>query len=85
MTFLTRGVIYIVKTYQYFFSPDQGVLGGIFGRGSCRFFPSCSEYMIAALSQYGLLTGVVVSLKRILRCNPFFRGGYDPVTRISNF
>jgi hypothetical protein len=46
---------------------------------SCRFYPTCSEYSITALSQYGLVKGILFSIRRVLRCNPFFAGGYDPV------
>ncbi|MDH5684379.1 MAG: membrane protein insertion efficiency factor YidD [bacterium] len=52
---------------------------------SCRFYPSCSEYSVVAFKQYGVAKGMLLSIKRILRCNPFFVGGYDPVpTHFSN-
>jgi putative membrane protein insertion efficiency factor len=46
---------------------------------SCRFTPSCSQYGVEAIQQYGLLRGGSMTVWRILRCNPFSRGGYDPV------
>ena len=46
---------------------------------ACRFTPTCSEYMFDAVSRYGAIKGVVLGLKRLLRCNPFCKGGYDPV------
>ncbi|HPA73556.1 MAG TPA: membrane protein insertion efficiency factor YidD [Spirochaetota bacterium] len=46
---------------------------------SCRFYPTCSEYAVEALKKHGLFFGVYLSVRRILRCNPFCRGGYDPV------
>lgn len=46
---------------------------------SCRFTPTCSQYVLDALEQYGALRGGWMSAKRILRCNPFHKGGYDPV------
>ncbi len=46
---------------------------------SCRFQPSCSQYMIDAIRKKGLVVGVLKGALRILRCNPFFPGGYDPV------
>ncbi|MFH1655174.1 MAG: membrane protein insertion efficiency factor YidD [Candidatus Omnitrophota bacterium] len=48
---------------------------------SCRFHPSCSEYCLEAVGRYGILSGSMKGIKRILRCNPFCAGGYDPVNR----
>ena len=45
----------------------------------CRFTPTCSAYALEALEKYGALKGGFLALKRILRCNPFCKGGYDPV------
>ena len=46
---------------------------------ACRFVPSCSEYAAEAVAKHGLLYGSVLGLWRVVRCNPFARGGYDPV------
>jgi len=46
---------------------------------SCRFYPTCSEYAIDAINKYGVLKGSIKAIYRILRCNPFNKGGYDPV------
>lgn len=46
---------------------------------TCRFYPSCSEYSLAAIQQYGAVKGAWKSLYRLLRCNPWSTGGYDPV------
>ncbi|MEP7337386.1 MAG: membrane protein insertion efficiency factor YidD [Acidobacteriota bacterium] len=46
---------------------------------SCRFTPTCSEYMAEAIAKYGFLRGLVLGLKRLSRCHPFCEGGYDPV------
>ncbi|MCL5738339.1 MAG: membrane protein insertion efficiency factor YidD [Bacteroidetes bacterium] len=46
---------------------------------SCRFYPSCSTYSIEALHKHGFFRGMLFSAWRILRCNPFSKGGYDPV------
>lgn len=45
----------------------------------CKFYPSCSEYMKQAIIKYGVLKGFFLGIKRILKCNPFSKGGYDPV------
>ncbi|MCU0878901.1 MAG: membrane protein insertion efficiency factor YidD [Pirellulaceae bacterium] len=63
-------VIGLVRVYQWTLSP-------IFGR-QCRFEPTCSHYMIGAVEKYGVVRGVLKGIWRILRCNPFCRGGYDP-------
>ena len=48
---------------------------------SCRFYPSCSEYAKQAVERYGAIKGLLLAGWRILRCNPFSRGGYDPVIK----
>ncbi|MDZ7335273.1 MAG: membrane protein insertion efficiency factor YidD [candidate division KSB1 bacterium] len=61
----------LIKTYQKFISPSLPP--------SCRFTPSCSEYCYQAIEKYGCIKGVALSIWRILRCNPFHPGGYDPL------
>ncbi|MBS1514391.1 MAG: membrane protein insertion efficiency factor YidD [Bacteroidetes bacterium] len=63
--------IYLIKFYQKFISPMFPA--------SCRFYPTCSQYSIEALQEHGFFKGFFLSAKRILKCNPFFRGGFDPV------
>lgn len=46
---------------------------------SCRFYPTCSEYGYQAIAKYGIIKGGRMAIWRVLRCNPFCRGGYDPV------
>jgi len=46
---------------------------------ACRFQPTCSEYMAAAIQQHGVVRGVSLGLRRLLKCNPFHSGGFDPV------
>jgi len=62
--------ILMVRVYQTLLSP-------LFGQ-RCRFSPTCSQYCIEALRKYGLIKGLAKSVWRILRCNPFCEGGYDP-------
>jgi len=63
--------ILIIKGYKKVISPLLPP--------SCRFYPSCSTYAIQSLEKYGILKGSIKAIYRILRCNPFNRGGYDPV------
>jgi uncharacterized protein len=63
-------LIALVRLYQFFLSP-------IFGR-QCRFQPTCSNYFIGAVLKYGALSGIIKGAWRILRCNPFCQGGWDP-------
>lgn len=46
---------------------------------SCRFYPTCSSYSLEAIKKYGAIKGLWLAFKRIIRCNPFCHGGYDPV------
>jgi len=48
---------------------------------ACRFHPSCSEYAYQAIKRYGIIWGSWLAFKRIIRCHPWFRGGYDPVPK----
>lgn len=65
-----RCVIFCVRCYQVCISPLLGA--------SCRYQPTCSQYMIAAIEKYGAIRGILRGLWRILRCHPFCRGGFDP-------
>jgi len=51
----------------------------MFGTSKCKFTPTCSSYAIEALEKYGFIKGSLLSIRRILRCNPFSKGGFDPV------
>ena len=64
-------LILLIRFYRYFISP---VLPS-----SCRHYPTCSGYAIEALEKRGLFKGTYLAAVRILKCNPFFKGGYDPV------
>jgi len=64
-------LVMLVRIYQIAISPLIG--------SNCRFYPTCSEYTITALQRYGPFKGVFMGVRRILRCNPWNHGGYDPV------
>jgi uncharacterized protein len=66
-----------LEFYQRWISPAVHSVSGV--SGACRFQPTCSEYAAAALERHGLLRGSALALWRLLRCNPFSRGGFDPV------
>ncbi|MCK5707254.1 MAG: membrane protein insertion efficiency factor YidD [Candidatus Aureabacteria bacterium] len=68
----------IKKTILFFIRLYQKILSPIVGR-CCRFEPSCSHYMIHAIEKKGLIKGIAKGSWRILRCNPFSKGGFDPV------
>lgn len=65
-------LIGMVKFYKKFISPMKR-------KGCCRYIPTCSQYALEALQKYGPLKGSYLAVRRILRCNPFHKGGYDPV------
>jgi uncharacterized protein len=66
-----RIFVFLIKGYQKLVSP-------LFPP-SCRFYPTCSEYAIQAIEKYGIFKGGTKAVWRILRCNPFNKGGFDPV------
>lgn len=70
-------LILLVRFYQVALTPLRPFFGGT--TNCCRYFPSCSAYAIEALRRHGVLKGSVLALKRIGRCHPWGRWGYDPV------
>ena len=68
---LTALLIALVRFYQLFISPVMG--------SNCRFYPTCSGYMIEAIQTHGALKGLWLGIRRILRCHPYSDGGLDPV------
>lgn len=68
---MTQFALRLIRGYQRFVSPALPP--------SCRFVPSCSVYGYEAIAKYGIIRGGRLAVWRILRCNPFGRGGYDPV------
>ncbi len=81
MTFLApRDVaVLLIRMYQRTISPDHGPARALFPFGYCKFQPTCSEYGAQAIIKYGVVRGGARAVWRILRCNPFTRGGVDTV------
>ena len=66
-------LIFIIKIYQFTFSPLIGK--------NCRYFPTCSDYAIESLKLHGLLRGSFFAIRRILKCHPFGNHGFDPIPK----
>lgn len=67
-----RLLIKIIRLYRKYISPLKG-------RPTCIYYPTCSKYALEALEKYGAVKGTYLAIRRILRCHPFAKGGYDPV------
>ena len=67
---MVKLLIKIIELYQKYISP-------LFGR-RCRFYPTCSQYTVEVLHKYGLVIGLFKAIIRLVKCNPFHPGGYDP-------
>jgi putative membrane protein insertion efficiency factor len=65
-------LLLLIKFYRKFISPMKR-------QSSCIYFPTCSTYALEAVEKYGFFKGGYLSVKRILRCHPFHKGGFDPV------
>ena len=72
MNSLKTFFISLIKFYKIFLSPFLGA--------NCRYIPTCSDYAIQAIEQKGIIKGIYISFKRVLRCHPFGGSGYDPVS-----
>jgi len=70
-------VCLIIHGYQKTFSPDHGFMRHLFPHGYCRFTPTCSDYGHAVIKKHGVIWGGLKAFWRILRCNPWSRGGED--------
>ncbi|MDO8667984.1 MAG: membrane protein insertion efficiency factor YidD [bacterium] len=69
----------ILKVYQKTLSFDHGIFKVFYPHGFCRFHPTCSEYAIQSVEKYGFIKGGIKAVWRVLRCNPFNSGGFDPL------
>ena len=67
-------LLFLLKIYKKYISPIFKSIGI-----ECKYYTNCSEYMRQAIEKYGALKGTFLGIKRLLRCNPFSKGGYDPL------
>ena len=70
-SYMKKILIAMIRFYQKYISPYNGT--------KCPYIPSCSQYGLEAIEKYGVIKGGLLAVWRILRCNPFSKGGYDPV------
>ena len=69
---LTEAVLLPVRAYRRYILPRKSA-------PTCRFTPTCSRYALDAVYEWGIVCGIALAVWRVLRCNPFSKGGYDPV------
>lgn len=69
--------LFSIRLYQKTLSFDHGFFRRLYPNGYCRFHPTCSEYGYRAVEKYGVVRGGWMAIQRILRCNPFSKGGVD--------
>ncbi len=74
MSILKSLILKTIIFYQRFISPMVNQVFGI----HCRYYPSCSSYAYSVIKEWGVIKGSYLAMKRFLKCNPFFNGGYDP-------
>jgi len=77
---LKKLVISIIVLYQKTLSPDHGFMKSRYPGGYCKYEPSCSEYCRQSVEKHGVAKGGLKGIWRILRCNPWSKGGSDPVS-----
>lgn len=68
---LKKTALFLIRFYRSYISPMK--------LPCCRFQPTCSEYAYEAFSKYGFFKGLYLSVRRVLKCHPFHKGGYEPV------
>jgi uncharacterized protein len=68
---LARGMIFLIQLYRHMISPLRPA--------SCRFVPTCSQYAVDALNEYGVIRGGWLTATRLLKCGPWHPGGWDPI------
>lgn len=76
---LSRLAVWSIKLYQKTLSLDHGPLKQYYPHGFCRFHPTCSQYGLESIQKYGIIKGGIKTIWRVIRCNPWNKGGNDPV------
>ena len=68
---MKQAFLWLIRMYQRYISPMKSPC--------CKYIPTCSNYALQAIERFGVVKGLALAIFRVLRCNPFSRGGYDPV------
>jgi putative membrane protein insertion efficiency factor len=76
-----RAAVGLISIYQVLLSPDYSWLKGRFPHGYCRYYPSCSEYSKQSIIKFGIIRGLWLSVKRLVRCHPWAQPQVDPVPK----
>jgi len=79
-----KAAVFLIRIYQNTLSLDHGPLKALYPNGYCRYYPSCSEYAAQAIEKNGIIVGSGLGVWRILRCNPWSKGGNDPAPEIKS-
>ena len=75
MIIIKKILIYVIRAYQ---------ITPLHSHSLCRFTPSCSEYMAQSINEYGTINGLKLGIKRLMKCHPFGKYGYDPIKKEGN-
>lgn len=78
---MVKLLVALIRIYQWTLSPDHGPLRRFHPYGYCKYYPSCSMYAAEALKSHGVMLGIFLAAKRVIRCNPWSQGGLDPVPK----
>lgn len=76
---MKKSLLIMIKIYQKTLSRDTGWLSYIYSERTCRFHPTCSQYTYEAIDRFGAMKGSWLGFKRVIRCHPWNKGGFDPV------